>query len=54
MIRLTAQQVEIALWAVRELHTRRGLENRVPPALTDLYLLEAVVHGTKITAMQLN
>jgi hypothetical protein len=48
-MRLTAEQVEIALWAVRDLHTRRGLENRVPPGLADLFhLLEAAsVHGTE-------
>jgi hypothetical protein len=48
-VRLTADQVEIALWAVRDLHTRRGLENRVPPALTDLFhtLEAASVHGTE-------
>jgi hypothetical protein len=48
-LRLTADQVEIALWAVRDLHTRRGLENRVPPALTDLFhtLEAASVDGTE-------
>jgi hypothetical protein len=48
-LRLTADQVETALWAVRDLHTRRGLENRVPLGLADLFhLLEAAsVHGTE-------
>jgi hypothetical protein len=48
-LRLSADEVEIAVWAVRDLHTRRGLENRVPPGLADLFhrLEAASVHGTE-------
>ena len=49
MLRLTAEQVDVCLWAVRDLHTRRGLENRVPASLSDLFrILEAAsAHGTE-------